>query len=336
MLSFYKNYICLAMHYTKPIFMRKLLPLIIVSFLFSCGQRTKQSIKRDIPHSVVYTTPAGDKIIFLEDYYNVYLNAIKKDYANRNTVYQEDIQDTIFKEYFSQSEYAPLIKSALSSPIRDTVGLRDFISSISKNHEKIEAICTTALAECRKYLKNDSITIYIMPSTHDMFMKIEGMGGISGITAGSKQIVLTVEPAVYKWAEMLPYNVAHEYNHTYWTKMNFTKSSHNLLDYLVFEGRADSYAHLIYPDIECSWTKPLPEDVESQLWNRIKPQLNDTDIAFQYGVMFGSGSQYPYWGGYKLGYRIVQSALKNHPGLSPVEWTNLPSEKILEMSDYKR
>lgn len=316
--------------------MRKLLPLLLVSFLFSCTQPGKQNTSQyPAPQPTVYSTPAGDKIIFLEDYYKVYLAAIKTNYDNRYSIYEANVQDSIFNEYFSKSEYSQLIKSTLSIPVLDTLGLRGFISEVTNNRTKIEDIISSALAKCNKEVKNDSITIYILPSNNNIKNVMEGKGGVSALTAGSKQILLTLDPGISKWTEMLPYNVAREFDYSYWTKMDFKNApQRTLLDYLVLEGRADSYAHLIYPDVDCPWTKVLPADVESQIWNRIKGQLNNTDVAFQYDVMYGSKSQYPLWGGFALGYHIVQSSLKNHPELSPTEWINLPSAKILEMSDY--
>ena len=135
---------------------------------------------------------------------------------------------------------------------------------------------------------------------------------------------------------MLPYTIGRVFDQAFWTKMYFNKAYQpTLLDYLVSEGRADSYAHLIYPNTLATWTKVMPKEVELEVWNKIKSQLKNTDVAYQYNVMFGSKSEYVLWGGFTLGYHIVQSALKNHPELTPVEWVSLPPQKILEMSDYK-
>ncbi len=315
--------------------MRYLFITALVLFLFGCGQPTKQNTNIDKAKPVAYITTAGDKIVFLEDYYRVYLKTIKTQYASRNKIYEGEIQDSIFSKYFSKSEYSELVKITLASPIKDTTGLRNYVSEITNNHQKIEELITSALAASNKFLKNDSVTVYIMPCNSDIEKINTEMGGVSGLTAGSKQIVISIDPGVNSWQEMLPYDIAHEFNHTYWTKMNLKTAQWTLLNYLVFEGRADSYAHLICPDVICPWTKVLSEKMEADLWNKIKSQLKNQDMAYQYNIMFGSKNEYPLWGGYTLGYHIVQSALKNHPELSPVEWANLAPEKILEMSDYK-
>lgn len=46
-------------------------------------------------------------------------------------------------------------------------------------------------------------------------MIIQGMTGIMGLTAGSKQIILTIEPDIIGLENMLEYAVAHEYKHAY-------------------------------------------------------------------------------------------------------------------------
>ena len=334
-LSFYKNYICVIALYINPIVMRYLFIPVLILFLFGCRQRKKQTSGTDTAKPVVYSSPSGDKIIFLEDYYRVYLKAIKTNYANRNKTYEEGVEDSIFSKYFQKSEYSTLVGYTLSSPIRDTTGLGIYVDEITRNHSKIEELITSALTTSNKYLKNDSVTVYILPCNTDVEKIIQGMGGVSGLTAGSKQIIITINPGINSWQEMLPYDIAHEFNHTYWTKMDFKTTQATLLSYLVFEGRADSYAHLLYPDVVAPWTRVLSEKVENELWNKIKSQLKNQDMAYQYNIMFGSKNEYPKWGGYTLGYHIVQSALKNHPELSPAEWTNLTPDKILEMSDYR-
>ena len=160
------------------------------------------------------------------------------------------------------------------------------------------------------------------------------MSGIMGLTAGSKQVLLTIEPEVAGWEEMLEYAVAHEYNHMYWTKLNFGKSTKwTLLDYLVFEGKGDSFAHLLYPKVKAPWTNALNKKEQNDLWNSIQPKLQSEDVPFQMEVMFGSRN-YPYSGGYTIGYNIVQKALKSTK-LTPEDWINLNSEKLLEMSKFR-
>lgn len=319
--------------------MRNLLALSVIVAFFSCGQVVKQNINKDIPEAkpIVYITPAGDKIVFIDEYYSSFLKGINSGNKNIDSLYQLNIADPILK-YFTKCEYSDLVKYQFyySYSIQDTTGLEYCLSEIDNNQEKIKKIISSTLGDCNHYLKNDSLTICIQATNKG----IPELGGVAGLTAGRKQIILTIDPRIGTWYTMLKFTLAHEFNHAYWTKMNFNKSNHfTLLGYLIFEGKADSYAHFIYPKLS-SWddTSFSPQQ-QIDLWKRIKSKLDTEDIGFEREVMFGSykntAEAYPFLGGYNIGYAIVQSALKNHPELTPEEWTNLAPEKILEMSDYK-
>ncbi|MCE3280061.1 MAG: hypothetical protein K0S44_2252 [Bacteroidetes bacterium] len=277
----------------------------------------------------------ADKIIFLTDFYTSFIEKVKADNTDADRIYAEDIQNSIYDKHFQKSEYAYIVKDVFASPIRNTSDLTKSINRITSNQEIIKTKITGALKNCRQKLSNDSLTIYILPANPDSRMIIEKMIGIMGLTAGSKQIILTIEPEIPGWENMLEYAVAHEFNHAFWTKVNFAKSSRwTLLDYLVFEGRGDYFAHLLYPNVIAPWTKALTENQKLDLWNKIKPNLQSEDISYQMEVMFGSRN-YPVWGGYSVGYDIVLSALTNNKKLKEDNWTNLGSDKILEESKYK-
>jgi len=278
----------------------------------------------------------GNSVVFLDSYYSNYYNDIKSDYSNSIKYYDADIKRPILDTYFSKCEYTFLVQMSYQYPIMDTLGMVKSIVELNDNRTKISQLIFAALDDCNKYLKNDSITVYIKPATGYEKMMISKMGGITALTTGKKQIILAVDPTVASWQETIKYNIAHEFNHTYWTKMCFaTNPSWTLLNYLVFEGRADSYAHFIYPQTNAPWTSSLSDTAETGLWGTIKSQLSNQDQGFQRKVMFGDRDKYPLWGGYTLGYRIVQSALKNNPNLMPSQWAVLPPDSILKMSSYR-
>ena len=276
-----------------------------------------------------------DEIIFLTDVYTTFINEVKTKNESPESVDRETIQTSICDRYFRKSEYAEIVKDFIATPIRNTSELKKSIDRISLNEEMIKAKIIGSLKKCRQNLDNDSLTIYIIPVNPDSRQIIEAMSGIMGLTAGSKQIILTIEPSISGWENMLEYVVAHEYNHAYWTNVNFGKSfKWTLVHYLVFEGRADYFAHLLYPNVTAPWTMALTENQKSDLWNRIKPNLQSEDIGYQMEVMFGSRN-YPVWGGYSVGYDIVVTALTNSKNLKAVSWTNLRADKILALSNYK-
>lgn len=308
---------------------------LLILFLFSCGQPPKNVVVANKPVVTVYSTPKGDKVLFLDVYYRSFLKGVKAGSKNYDSLYKADISSPIIADYFSKSEYSYLVGFNYYYAILDTAGLQNGIVALARNEKKIEDLITTSLADANKFLTNDSLTIYIEPANSNLKDIAQKMGGVMAVTAGSKQILITIDFTVSTWEEMLKYCIAHEFEHTYWTKMNFNKSAHfTLLDYLIFEGRADSYADMIYPDTKCPWTMALSEQEKIDLWKILEPKLQSEDQALQHEVMFGSDN-YPQWGGYTMGFSIVQSALRNNPKLTPLDWATMEPSKILEMSNYK-
>lgn len=277
----------------------------------------------------------ADKIIFLTDYYTTFIDKVRADNKNLDSIYKENIQNSIYDKYFQKSEYAFIVKDFFEPTIKNTSELKKSIDKITLNRETIKNKIIDALKKSRQNIDIDSLTIYIIPINPESRQVIEAMSGIMGLTAGSKQIILAIEPDILGWENMLEYAVAHEFNHAYWTGMNFGKSSKwTLLDYLVFEGRGDYFAHSLYPNVVAPWAMALTEDQKLELWNKIKPNLQSEDISYQMEVMFGSRN-YPVWGGYSIGYDLVLTALTNNKKLKVSNWTNLGSDKILEESKYK-
>jgi uncharacterized protein YjaZ len=316
---------------------KPLLLFLVIATLLGCKSPAIKETATSTISPVPYVTPAGDKIIFLDDYYTDYLKGIKAGCKNVDSLYMARVHNPIINNYFTKSEYLEEVKPffPLPSGNKDTAGFGLYIAAVETNKAKIEELIIHALVKSRTYLKNDSLTVYVKPANAGWKAILQKMGGVNGLTPGSKQIIVIVDPQISSWNEMLEPCIAHEYNHAYWTKMYFAQSNDwSLLSYLVFEGRADSYARLLYPKAVFPWDSALTDKEKTDLWNEIKPELLNSDFKLNTDVMFG-GNGYPIWGGYTLGYSIVQSAIKNNPKLSPAELSALSSEKILEMSDYK-
>ncbi len=308
--------------------MKQGLIFILFIFLFGCGQQTSQT--KDFAKE---KTPFH-RVIYLDKYYSEFLSAIKTDFSHRDKIYSEKIKDALIKDYFSKSVYSDLVIENFSYPIADTLGLTKFIADLNANRTEIETIISSAFILCNKHLQNDSVTFYIAPTTADLKEITDKMGGVSGLTTGGKQIILTIDFNISAWQEALSQTVAHEFNHAYWTNENLTPAYKlTLLEYLVFEGKADAFAHLLYPKIKASWTCSLSDKEKENLWNKIKPNLQSDEPTLLGAVMFGS-KDYPVWGGYTLGYDIIQRAFKNHPEIINTNWTNLSADEFLKLSNY--
>jgi len=220
--------------------------------------------------------------------------------------------------------------------VPDTTSLDSIISGIETNKVLIENKIIHTLTDCRGYLKNDSLTIYIGPSNKRMKGIVGDCGGIYSWCIGNKDIILMIDPQIQGWIGLLPFSIAHQYQHAYsWTKMNLgALLAMNLMDRIVAEGKADWYAHVLYPDVKMPWDTALSDEGLQYQWSRIKAEMRSEDYYQIQGIMFGSDN-YPEFTGYSVGFDLVQSALKKNAALTPEQWSNESPALILEMSEYK-
>jgi uncharacterized protein YjaZ len=308
--------------------MKQGLTFMILLLLSGCGQKSSPTSGSDNQNNPFH------KVVYLDEYYTDFLKAVQVEGSDRYKIYSEKIKNGVIKDCFSESEYYPRVLETFSYPIIDTSGLTKFIADLNANRTEIEKIISAAFTLCNKQIKNDSVTFYMIPLSPDIKEIVREMGGATAQTAGSKQIILTIDFDVNSWKEMLAYTVAHEFNHSYWTNFNFSNNyKWSLLRRIIFEGKADFFAHSLYPNVKAPWTSSLSNDEKTALWKNILPNLQSYDPAFISRVMFGS-EEYPVRGGYALGYDIMQSAFKNNPELLKTNWTNVDEDKLLEMSNY--
>ena len=273
-------------------------------------------------------------VIFLTDYYKSYLEAAKSS-KNENEVYSSIVQMPIYEKYFSKTEYASFVLEDLKSEQIDNTQLMKKIEGIASNKDEIETIISSSVKKSYSSIPIAKLKVYILPPKGELNFMSESMSGIYGLTAGNDAILISIDTSQNGWKKMLPYAIAHEYYHAYWTKENYHKlTGWNLLDFLCFEGRADYFAKQLYPDVKTPWTEALSKKEEDALWKTISPDLYNQDFDFMLNVMFGS-EEYPKWGGYSLGYTITNKALQEGNKLTINEWTNLHPTGLLSLSGFQ-
>ncbi|GAB6109060.1 DUF2268 domain-containing putative Zn-dependent protease [Fusibacter bizertensis] len=270
------------------------------------------------------------KTIVLKDQFTKYIENTKN--TNNDKLYKEIIFDSIYENYFQGSEYSQLAVSYINRTINDIDDLNKKLELLNNAH--IEELIDIALQKCNKYLQGVDTTVLIFPSTLEYQDLTLNLGGVSGCTIGSGKILILVDPTINDWESKLLYTVAHEYHHSVWTSKKLSNENFTLLDYLIFEGKADSFANIVYPEIEVPWTSSVNHEVEITTWNAISDYLSNTDSELLLKVMFGGVDNYPYWGGYTIGYKIVQEFIKNNQEINIEEWTKLQPNILLEKSNY--
>ena len=261
-----------------------------------------------------------------------YLIECDKFNNNFNTASEQLLYNPIRNEIIEKAE-APFLFKTIELPYDPNDLLKKEIELL-KSGGLID-IAKSALVKITESLSGANTKIIFLPanpSLHDYYKKLGVC--MNGITIGSGKIIIQIDPTFDNWKETLPYVIAHEYHHSTWISRNWVSSDFSLLEYLIFEGRADMFAKGLYNDIETPWTKMINEEQEHFVWNEIQPEIHEKGHDRINKVMFGSGD-IPFGSGYTIGYNIVKSFKQNNPTFSDMQIMDMNPEKILEMSGYR-
>lgn len=195
---------------------------------------------------------------------------------------------------------------------------------------RFEALATAAWRKANAVLPQAPLNLCVeLVDAHSEFIT-KAMRGVTGLTAGSGKIMLKVSVDA-DWARMLPYALTHELHHSYWASHDFDPAKpFTLLDYLVFEGRADYFAHSLYPDTLAPWDEALTDHQFKALWPQLRGDMDSTDSATMRAVMFGDlRQQIPRWAGYSMGYRLVTQRMRRKPTMDIAAMTAAPASAFL-------
>jgi uncharacterized protein YjaZ len=181
---------------------------------------------------------------------------------------------------------------------------------------------------------NKPINIFIFPliKNKDNEFCFAKLNGVDANTNWQNTILLSIGKTE-SWQSALEESVMHEYCHA--ITMNFSNpwvmEKFTLADYLIFEGLADNFVKAVL-NRQPIWLKKLPKTKELALLEKLRDNFASTDINFNRKVMFGEGKDFPVWGGYWLGFKMVQSFLANNPQMSFREIVQLPLHDIFKRS----
>jgi len=230
-------------------------------------------------------------------------------------------------------EYIPPPGSIFDQPIQDLDGLEEHIHQLASSN--IEQVVRAALVKSSAYLDGPDTTVCIIAADPSNWFIREQMNGVNGWTFGSGKIILQISPTE-GWQAWVPYVTAHEYHHSAWTSLYYTANQpEELIDRIIFEGKADSFAHIVYPTVKPPWTNALKIEQEQQQWQNILAQQDETNAVIKSSYMVGNNEDTPTWTGYTIGFHIVQSYLETHPDVSIQSWTELSPEQLLAQSGYR-
>lgn len=173
-----------------------------------------------------------------------------------------------------------------------------------------------------------------MPAIPEIINSLEEMGDVSGYAWNKNTVVLLVGPSFQK-GDLL-YTVAHEYHHVVYMETPGS-SWYTLLEQSVLEGKADTFATLLYPEVDVPWVKPFTIQENEKVVDIFSANLESTNSDIT--VDFLNGNQWkgiPQWSKYKIGYQIMKDFQTEHSHMTVEEWTRMPAKEVLEKSNFLR
>jgi len=273
------------------------------------------------------------KIVSFYKHMPLYIEKAKRNSRQAARIYKNLVYDPIWNDFASKGECSFLAKS-LETPITDLESLAHEIDLLEQSNA--EEIIKTALLKVSKVLPGPHTTVYIQ--AHDpvyrKYLPKEMQTGITAHTFGSGRFIILIDPAVPGWRQYLQKITAHEYHHSVWVSRNFETVNFSLLEYLTLEGRADSFAELMYSEIYSPWTDIFDFEKEREVWYLLRDQLDSRDADLLMRTAAGD-KNIPFATVYTLGYRIMQEFFRNNPDVPLLEWTDMEAEKIFRLSSYK-
>lgn len=284
--------------------------------------------------SCLGTTPTEQSFTFIPVYRDM-LNYIEKARQEDDPELMDILQTYVIepnREPCIGEEYLPPPGSIYDTPIEDLDALEENIRLLASSD--VERLVTDALQRSAAKLPGPDTTVCVIAANPSNWFVKKKMNGVNGWTYGAGKIIIQINP-VPGWRTRVPYIVAHEYHHSTWTSQHYpADSKEDLLDRLIFEGKADSFAHVVYPSIEVPWVNALTPEEERVQWEEMLRFGSTTDPLVKNSLMVGEYEGTPTWAGYTIGYHIVQSYLTSHPEVSIQSWTALPADEILHQSGY--
>ena len=251
-------------------------------------------------------------------------------------LYKEFIYQPIFNRYVAKGKYPEIMKT-LASPITDIAGLRKEIAMLEKADlvlfvfEQLKTISDSLPGP-----DSNIILLALNPATKDLYNQYN-LGylytGVIAFATGIGNIIISIDPRENNWQTVLKHIIAHEYHHNVWSSRHFVRKDFSVIEYLVFEGRADYFASRIFPEVNARWLRHQSSQKEKEAWSILKDNLQLR--SFDLDKIFYSDWKLPYGVVYATGFSVVSRFMKNNPQINFLELTDLNPLEILDRSGYQ-
>jgi len=267
-------------------------------------------------------------IVPLYKAYDDYIQAVSKQPEDNEALYKKYVlgakNDVIKKEQL-QAMPVPSIYEQPSENIKD---LKQMNTYLKKHHQHImKQIKSSLLTSMKQLPRDEKLVVFVSPTTPLEHDDAKRYGGVSGVAQGNNSMSLFFLKDFSK--ESLLNTTAHEYHHT--VALDEPNRA-TILDYIILEGKAEFFAHKLYPMESSEAIAPLLDHSLEHVISELNAERLTTDDLF-----FGNyEKQIPSFTKYRLGYLIVSDFVKQHPEISLKEWSRMSSVQILKKSSYKK
>lgn len=238
------------------------------------------------------------------------------------------------------AQWAPFdLSDRKPKPITDTISLRRQLNMLKTiDLGAIESEFQSVVSILPGY-DSDALTVAIYPLDDRNQIVKERQNGVQGDCIFGN-IVLQVNPFAEDYLTWIPYVFAHEYHHCIWGHYRYVirgGGTGTLLEALLIDGQADSFAKCIYPSLHPAWISQISEDDERKLWRRhYSGMLKLTEFDYP-KYMFGNREEgIPWCAGYFFGYRIIESFRKQYPHMNYKQMLEMDTDEIFTLSRYQQ
>lgn len=306
--------------------------IIILVILASCSNETEEFEK---PLPTLLSSPEtyieGEQEFEIYTYYQSFLDFLaqaEKQPDNVEEIYKNTVLNSFKENGFSYSDFNAEIFYTPS----DVVKLRNTIEVLIERQDELNTTIKQALATSVAELPGGSKKIHIMPIIPEITHNIEEeAGSVGGYAWNKNNIVLLVGPSFLEVD--LAYTVAHEYHHVVYMDTKGGKW-YTLLEQAVLEGKADTFATMLYPESFMSYYEPFTTEENTKVMAIFSANLESTDVELSVDFLYGDEREdIPQFATYIIGSQIMEALLTKHSNLTVEEWTKMPAKEVLEKSN---
>lgn len=317
--------------------------ILLTALLFGCAAESAEKVARSEPTVKTEESAeadsrqeasifnAGSQQFKIYSYYNAfdeYVALAKEEPDSLEDAYFKTVSQPFQYNAFSDGGGVEYMDTWIFDPPQDIIPLQSTIDAVAGKTADFELTIEEALKESAKLLPGGDKTVHIFPTASVQ---------AQGLALNEEVMILWVYPTLT--SEELKQTVAHEYFHLIDMEKGTFESSmaaSTLLESTVMEGKAVSFASLVYPETDLSWISNEDGSVSEQVRTLFMQQKDSYDLQVWTDFLNGNSAKgIPPYATYMIGHEIMQSFLQNHPDVLINEWLKMTAEEILRGSDYR-